>query len=249
MIILFQILYGGSAGLYILAFCLHLLKRRSGERAAGFAGLVCNLMALVSLYLDKGRLPIFEIFDVLLVVTFVLAGLVGIRRETGHTLPDIAFWAWLTVLLIMGSTLFFVFIPPHMNRIDVDYPFMLLFHGARVLGLAFILFASCHYIQYLVERNSPQIRGGTIHMGRNYAFLSVLLFLLAEYAGMIWCLEGWADVWHWSGGFFMSTAIVLYLVLILHLPAARRGYEKARGVIGGASGYLIAALMIIRHTT
>ena len=155
-------------------------------------------------------------------------------------------WVWMEILLLLAIVLFF---PkrPSPSLYDRNYLYLFLFFGFRKISLAVVLFAAAQFIQFRVERKRGIRGNGRLQKGRNFLLLGTLFFLTAEYSGIIWCQNGWGDFWHWSGGFFQSTLIVLYLMLALHLPGKGRHSEGIRSLVGGMSAFLMLTLIIIRH--
>lgn len=232
--------------LYGLAFCFHLFDRKAPEVFTGFSALGVNLLVLVVLIILSGHGPFFELFESFLLVTFILGCLGFFYPETGDRRPGLRMWVWMEILLLLTIALFF---PkrPSPALYDRTYLYLYLFFGLRKIALSALSFAAAQFIQFRVERKRGVRGKSRFQKGRNFLLLGTLIFLMAEYSGIIWCQNGWGDFWHWNGGFFQSTVIVLYLMLTLHLPGKGRQSEGIRSLIGGMSACLMLTLMILRH--
>jgi hypothetical protein len=230
---------------YASAFALRLLDFRRAEHLVGLLALVANAACLTLLTVSSGNFPVFELFESFLLATFVL-GLLGLfcaRPE--NRIPDTRTWVWLEILLLLFIILFSAknASPPVYDHNDL---YIVLFHGLRIITLSVMLFSSALYIQVRVERKRGVSANKTSHKGRNFLVLGAVLFLAAEYVGIIWCQNGWGDFWHWSAGFFQSTLIVLYLMLVFHVPGKNYRAEGIRSLLGGTSGFFVLGMILIR---
>ena len=121
--------------------------------------------------------------------------------------------------LVLFSVGLFLDKTPAASGFNHSYPWVIGFHGFRIATLAALLVASAHF---LAVRHLLKTAGAgasrILHPGRNYLLLAAVLFLTAEYCGLVWCQNGWGDIWHWSPGFFQSTLILLYLMVAFHVP-------------------------------
>ena len=230
---------------YALAFALRLLDLRRAEHRLGLMALAANAACLTLLTISSGNLPVFELFESFLLATFVL-GLLGLfctRPE--DRIPDIKTWVWLEILLLLFITLF-----SEKNASPAVYDhndlYIVMFHGLRIVTLSVMLFSSALFIQFRVDRKRGGSSNRTAHKGRNFLLLGALLFLAAEYVGILWCQNGWGDFWHWSAGFFHSTLIVLYLMLAFHVPGKNYRAESIRSLLGGMSGFFVLSMILIR---
>jgi len=237
--------YSATFLFYTAAFVLRLLDLRRAEHRVGLLALTANAACLALLAVSSGNLPVFELFESFLSATFVLGflGLFCARPE--NRIPDIRTRVWLEILLLLLITLFSDKSASH-DVYDHDNLYIALFHGLRIVTLSVMLFSSALFIQFRVERKRGVPANGTSHKGRNFLLLGAVIFLSAEYVGIIWCQSGWGDFWHWSAGFFQSTLIVLYLMLTFHVPGKTHRAENIRSLLGGMSGFFVLGMMLIR---
>jgi ABC-type transport system involved in cytochrome c biogenesis permease subunit len=230
---------------YGSAFALRLLDLRRAEYWVGILALVANAVCLTLLTVSSGNFPVFELFESFLLATFVL-GLLGLFcAGPEDRIPDTRTWVWLEILLLLFIILFSAKneSPPVYDHNDL---FIVLFHGLRIITLSVMLFSSALFIHARVERKRGAPANGTSHKGRNFLVLAAVLFLAAEYVGIIWSQNGWGDFWHWNAGFFQSTLIVLYLMLVFHVPGKNHRAEVIRSLLGCMSGFFALGMIIIR---
>jgi ABC-type transport system involved in cytochrome c biogenesis permease subunit len=237
--------YSAAFLFYASAFVLRLLDLRRAEHWVGLLALIANAACLMLLTVSSGNLPVFELFESFLLATFVL-GLLGLfcARPENRS-PDTRTWVWLEILLLLFIILFSAKrVSPAVY--DHNYLYIMLFHCLRIIALSVMLFSSALFIQVRVERKRGVSANGTSHKGRNFLVLGAVLFLAAEYVGIIWSQNGWGDFWHWNAGFFQSTLIVLYLMLVFHLPGKNNRAEGIRSVLGVMSGFFVLVMILIR---
>jgi hypothetical protein len=207
--------------------------------------MIVNGWALALIIIRSGHLPVFSVFESFLLVSFILGFMGLIARDWGKGKPTAGTWLWLETVILLGL-LWFVPRTPAINRYDYDYSWIVLFHGMRDVSLALVLFSSAHFIQSRLEGAKSVLGAGHFYRGRNYLLSGVIFFLISEFAGIIWCLNGWGDVWRWSTSFFQSTLIVLYFMLAFHVPGWNRHTDNAKSLIGSMSGFFMLILMAVR---
>lgn len=203
------------------------------------AGLLLNGWVLAAVTLVSGVAPVFEIFSGILFVAFFL-GLLGVffsQTEGGGV--RIGIWVWTEVLILLGVTLFFPKEPPPYRLHHADW-WVVLFHGFRCLALASACFAAAHFLVFRFGRGDRRALRPVFNQGRNFLLLSALFFLCAEYAGILWCQNGWGDFWHWSTAFFQSTIIILLLMSAFHPP----GKPALSNDIHALLGMMIPVVML-----
>ena len=230
---------------YVSTFALRLFDLRRAEQWVGLLALIANAACLTLLTVSSGNFPVFELFESFLLATFVLGllGLFCVKPE--NPIPDTRTWVWLEILLLLFIILFSTkSASPAVY--DHNYLYIVLFHGLRIITLSVMLFSSALFIQVRVERKRGVSANGTSHKGRNFLVLGAVLFLAAEYVGILWSQNGWGDFWHWNAGFFQSTLIVLYLMLVFHVPGKNARTENIRSLLGCMSGLFVLGMILIR---
>ena len=113
-------------------------------------------------------------------------------------------------------------------------------------ALSIILFSSAFIIQSRVEGKNPLPGANRFYQGRNFLLLGTILFLVSEYSAMVWCQNGWSDMWRWSDGHLQSVFIFLYLMLAFHIQERRKGPRGIRSLVAGMSGFVMLAFTVIR---
>jgi len=78
----------------------------------------------------------------------------------------------------------------------------------------------------------------------NGLLLSSIWF--SEYAGILWCLNGWGDFWRWNYGFLSSTFIMLYLMLVFHLPGKGLVSQRMHSITGAMNSLVFLGITVSR---
>ena len=237
--------YAGACFFYALALLLHLWKKRKLERASAAAGLVLNAMALGTVTLASGHLPVFNLFESLIFTAALITCLYFFFTRAEQRLPDLALWVLIEILLVLALALF----SPAMlavSRYDFVDPLVVCFFLFRVGALATILFSSACFIQARAAREDSGGAPDHFRLGRNFLLLGTIFFLASEYSGMVWCQNGWGDVWRWGGAHLLSVYVFLYLMLAFHIQEKKSGVRGIRSLVAGMSGVVLLALTVLR---
>jgi hypothetical protein len=141
------------------------------------------------------------------------------------------------ILLLIPKT-------PAPDQFDHDDLYVISFFGFRLLALGVMLFSSAQFIRATMVLKK---RHEYIRMGRDYLLLGTMFFLISEFAGILWCQNGWGDFWHWGRGFFQSTLILIYMMFVFHIPGKNSNSDRLRILAGSVSGFFVMTLMLIRH--
>ncbi|MBN2232847.1 MAG: hypothetical protein JW781_08530 [Deltaproteobacteria bacterium] len=243
--------------LFPTTFMLHaaaaLLARFStpGRGRAVMAAAVAVQCAWFGLHVRRhGVLPVFTPVEALQCAGMVL-GLLTLLAGPRTTAPTTVLrWAAIATTLMAGGA---IILPAPHPCFDYNHVYLpaVAFHVFRRLALAAALFSSALFIAAL-RRNGAEdgeIGTGAIlrHQGRNALLAALVLYLLSEDTGILWCLYGWADVWQWSPGFIISSAVLIYLMLALHLPGgSRRNGSSWYAVLGLLGGPLMLAAQLLK---
>ena len=220
-------------------------QRYSAEKYALWAGCACSASALAALIQGSGRVPVFEDFESMLLVTFLLGGLIAFCSPRGDSGTTVRRWGYIFVLILLC----FCLISPEshgQNEYLHHHGWVILFHVFRRIALALMLFASGFFFQHRKNGRKTVSDPAWHHLGRNYLILGAICFLISEYSGMIWCQIGWGDFWHWSSVFFHSTLVLLYLMIAFHVPGRNENAARIRSLLGGLSGVFFLAMTMIR---
>ena len=223
--------------LYSLTFLSCFTGLKIAELFTCSGATLISLFMLVYMYHSSGNLPVFDIFESFLLVSFIMgaSGLFVLFR--GDFSGKVRRWVWAEILLLFLIMLFF---PKEASAslYDRGYVYMVLFHMFRCIALALMLFSTAWFVQFIIQRELNERTSILAHQGRNYLVL---------YVGMIWCQNGWGDFWMWSKTFFQSTLVVFYLMLAFHIPGKSRKSEDIRCVIGGLSGVFFLTMVVVRN--
>lgn len=204
-----------------------------------------NLFELILLYNKSGNLPVFNVFESFLLISFIIGATGLFVLFKGDFSSEVRLWIWIEILILF---IIMVFCPKEASSplYDHGYVYIVLFHVFRCVSLALMLFATAWFIQFIIQREMDERISMLSLQGRNYLVLSAVFFLMGEYVGIIWCQKGWGDFWTWSQTFFQSTLVVLYLMLAFHIPGKGRKSADIRCVIGGLSGVFMLVLTLMR---
>ncbi len=201
--------------------------------------LIGHVWVLVSYGLQFSRLPVFNSIETLSSTAFVVGLLTLISYWRNPNQVSEQRWSLVIVVLLLVAALLCPSSPPCFDY-NHSYSYAVAFHLFRRLALALSLFASALFMSALVTtstaaQNAAQLR----FQGRNTIMVVALFYLLSEDVGIIWCLRGWGDVWHWSSGFMISTMVLVYLMLALHLPGGSRKPGLWYSLVGLSCGPLL----------
>ena len=198
--------------------------------------LITHASGLVLWSQQVAHLPIFTPAETLSSLGFIIALLtLGLYWRSQYRF-QIQLWTLIIISLLLTTAVLWPAAPPCFDY-NHSYIYALLFHLFRRLALALGLFASAIFISALTCRNSNSptainLRG----QGRLVIITATLAYLLSEDIGIIWCQKGWADIWRWSPGFMISTMVLIYLMLALHLPGGSRKPGNWYSLIGLSCG-------------
>jgi hypothetical protein len=231
--------------LFTLVLCFRLLGWTKLERLSAEVSLVGNGLLLGSIWYLSGHLPVFNLFESFLLTTFILGVLALVFTKEDNDRLGTRTWIWAEVILLFGILLFYPKVHAPKRFYDTDL-YVVLFHVGRAFALAVMLLASGLYIVFLrtSRRSSPQ--EVSLHMGRNFLVLGTILFLISEYAGILWCLDGWGDFWRWNYGFLSSAFIMLYLMLVFHLPGKGPVSQRMTSITGAMSSMVYLGIAVSR---
>jgi len=225
--------------LYLGTTILTWLKNSGWTRVLLLSALVGHVWALVSYGLQTGHIPVFNPFEALSSTAFVLGLLTLFSFWRNTQQLSVQRWCLAVIVLLLAAAILWPAAPPCFDY-NHSYGYAVVFHLFRRLALALALFAGAFFISALVTASTAIKTAAKLrHQGRNTIIAAVLIYLLSEDVGIIWCLRGWGVVWHWSPGFMISTMVLVYLMLALHLPGGSRKQGLWYSLIGLSCGPLM----------
>jgi len=230
---------------FILVLCFRLLGWIWLEKIFAWTALAGNGLLLGGIWGLSGHLPVFNLFESFLLTVFFL-GVLGLAFTQES--PDrfcSRTWIWAEVILLFGILLFYPKIQAPARFYDKDL-YVVLFHVGRAAALAVMLLASGLYAGFLRDSRRSSSQEDPLHMGRNFLVLGTILFLISEYAGVLWCLNGWGDFWRWSYGFLSSAFIMLYLMLVFHLPGRGPVSQRMTSIMGAMNSLVFLGIAVSR---
>jgi len=230
---------------FILVLAFRLLGWPRPERVFAWGAMVGNALLVGSLWVLSGHVPVFNIFESFLLTVFMLVVLTLVFTEQGPERLCIRTWIWAEVVVLFGILLFYPKTQAPERFYDKD-PYVVLFHVGRAAALAVMLLASGFYAEFLRISRRSSSQEDPLRMGRNFLVLGTILFLVSEYAGILWCLNGWGDFWRWNYGFLSSAFIMLYLMLVFHLPGKGSVSERMTSITGAMSSLVFLGITVSR---
>jgi hypothetical protein len=231
--------------LFTLVLCFRLLGWTKLERLSAQVSLVGNGLLLGSIWFSSGHVPVFNLFESFLLTTFILGVLVLVFTKEGLSRLCTRTWIWAEVILLFGILLFYPKTHAPERFYDKDL-YVVLFHVGRATALSAMLLASGFYAEFLRTFREPSLLEDSLHMGRNFLVLGAILFLISEYAGILWCLNGWGDFWRWNYGFLSSTFIMLYLMLVFHVPGKSPVSQRVTSITGAMNSLVFLGITVSR---
>ncbi len=233
---------------FLIAVFFNFRNNKSAEKISALIGTISCLIIVLTLTYASGRTPAFKLFESFMLAAFILGCLGLFYKNPTETPPNTRLWVWLEIVLIFIITLF-ADKTPSSSGYDYNNLLIALFHFFRVIVVSLTLFSSALYLQSrfdLKKDNSQAVSNA--HQGRNFLLLGAMLFLAAEYVGILWCLRGWGNFWHWSGTFFQSTLIVVFFMIAIHIPGSNYRKGSWRPNLGMICGPIVLIMQVIRST-
>jgi len=228
-----------------LVLCFRLLGWTRLERVFTWGTLVGNGLLVGSIWVLSGHVPVFNLFESFLLTVFILGMIALIFTDVTPERSCTRTWVWAEVILLFGILLFYPKTHAPERFYDKDL-YVVLFHVGRAAALAVMLLASGFYADFLRPSRRSSSQEDTLHMGRNFLVLGTILFLISEYAGIVWCLNGWGDFWRWNYGFLSSTFIMLYLMLVFHLPGRGLVSQRMHSITGAMNSLVFLGITVSR---
>lgn len=230
---------------YALTLLTCLFRWNGLSRFLSVTALALNASILAGISIVSRQPPVFEIFGGLLFVSFVLGILGEFSSPAEERSLSVKTWVWIQLLLLFSVTLFFPKEPPP-HHFHHTYVWVVLFHGFRGLALSFALFSAAYFIRFRGEPERRRAGNPLFRQGRNFLLLSAVAFLCGEYAGIVWCQNGWGDFWHWSPAFFQSTLMILCFMFAFHIPGKNPGSDDLRSVVAIMTPLLMLTVVVAK---
>jgi len=237
--------YTVAFALYAATLITSLLKWDRLSRLLSVTALTLTGCILAGISIASKQPPVFEGFSGLMFTAFVLGALGSFACRSEDKRMGVKAWVWIEVLLLFGIMLFFTKEPPP-HRFHHTYLWVVLFHGFRGVALSFALFSAAHFIGFRMEPERRRANNPLFGQGRNFLLLSAIAFLCGEYAGIVWCQNGWGDFWHWSPAFFQSTLIILCLMFAFHIPGKNPRSDDLRSVVAIMTPLVMLTVVVVK---
>jgi len=230
---------------FSMVLCFRLLGWTRLEIVFAWLTLIGNGLLLGVIWVLSGHLPVFSLFESFLLTSFILGMLALFFTDQGLDRFGTRAWVWAEVILLFAILLLYPKAPAPERFYDKDF-YVVLFHVGRAAALAVMLLASGFYGEFLRTFRRSSSQEDSLQLGRNFLVLGTILFLISEYAGILWCLNGWGDFWRWNYGFLSSTFIMLYLMLVFHLPGGGPASQRMTSITGAMNSLVFLGIAVSR---
>lgn len=205
-----------AAACFGLAMFLSAQRRSGAATIWGMTGTLAAGAAVGLVLWLEGRPPLFGVYEGVMNVALLLG--FGTLLAERISRARLGWRPWLT-----AATILLLSLPAQAGAEPdyymYDYVFTMIFFQSRIVVMALLLLAVCFYWTALdLNHNKHAYCFWLSHQGRNLLLLSGVFFLVGEFSGCIWALNGWGDSWQWSRGFFQSAAMFMGLMAGCHVP-------------------------------
>ncbi len=212
----YKIIIAAAFFAYLASIAVNRQGWKSYARLLSCSGLALTLTTALAGGLQTLRLPVYGLYETSLHMALVL-GLCLEFSAPGPGNARLRSFGRLIAAALLGLAWtaagdfkfdFYIY-----HSLTVQLFFFLRHTAAGIVLFACLLFAMARADIFLKKNNSAAIRQAV-----NTLIGGAVLFLGSEFAGTLWCMRGWGDIWHWSANFFESAALFLLLMLPLHIP-------------------------------
>lgn len=267
------LIYSTMVVLFTAALVLGLLKRERRGKLAGILGSVTCGAGVVWLMLSEQRLPLFGSLESVMYVSFILtlfANFASPRVEAAcKQRLFLVTHGVICLMLAVQATRpmefnadFFMY-----DNIWVNLFFNLRLNAAALLIWAAVLFMvgvwfwqgkdakdakdtkdvkdSIGSIESK-DRSDRATSDRLIHQGRNFLLSGIVVYLMSEWSGSLWCLNWLGETWQWTRGFLKAAIVFLLAMLASHLPISMAGSQRAKALFGILPGIYIF-FMLFQH--
>ncbi len=223
------------------------LASRQFVRSFYLCGTVLTGILVALLLWTMHRLPLFGAYEALIYTAFVTGVLeCSLGRNNGSSRRQ-SFIAGILTTLILLPLIFRTDLFPRPNFFLYADLNVACFFFCRLTALGMFTYAAISYLAATTFGGQDRMQRNADARGRNHLLLGAVIFLLSEFAGSLWCYEGWGDSWRWSANFFRSSMFFLLIMLGLHLPPKWKHAHTYTPLIGGVSCLSIVVCVLIRQ--
>lgn len=237
---------------FLTAFVLGALKRDRWSKIASILGSVACGAGLAWLVFSERRFPLFGSLESVVYVSFLLA-LLGrfaspiVEIVTKKRLALVTHGVICLMLAVQATRPmefnadFFMY-----DNLWVNLFFNLRLNAAGLLIWAAILFMVGAGFWQGKDTAVRETGDRLIYQGRNFLLAGIVVYLMSEWSGSLWCLNWLGDTWQWSRGFLKAAIIFLLAMLASHLPPSMAGSKKAKALFGICPGIYIFIMLFQR---
>lgn len=161
--------------LYFLLLLSRIIGSKIFELVTCVGSVLANLFVLIYIYNISGNLPVFNIFESFLLISFIMGANGLLVLFKGDFSIKVRKWVWIEILVLF-TIMTFSAKEASLPTYDHGYVYIVMFHGFRCVALAFMLFAAAWFIQFIIQRETDERTSMLAHQGRNYLLLATVFF-------------------------------------------------------------------------
>jgi len=249
------IVYSAMVVFFLTALVLGLLKQVRWGKFVGFLGSAACGAGVTWLMFSEQRLPLFGALESVMYVSFVLTLLAN------FTLPRVEAVCKQRLTLVTHGVICLLLAVQATRPMAFNADFFMydnlwvnLFFNLRLNAAGVLIWAAILFIVgvWFCEAKDAKKTSGRatsdrlIHQGRNFLLAGIVVYLMSEWSGSLWCLNWLGETWQWSRGFLKAAIIFLLAMIASHLPISMGGLPRAKALFGICPGIYIF-FMLFQH--
>ncbi|MDY0220624.1 MAG: hypothetical protein RBR67_05775 [Desulfobacterium sp.] len=249
------IVYSAMVVFFLTALVLGLLKQARWSKFAGLLGSVACGAGVAWLMFSEQRLPLFGAFESVMYVSFILT------LFANFTLPRVEAACNQRLFIVTHGVICLLLGVQATRPMAFNADFFMydnlwvnLFFNLRLNAAGFLIWAAILFMVGLrvcqgkdaKDRFDRATGDRLIHQGRNFLLAGIVVYLMSEWSGSLWCLNWLGETWQWSRGFLKAAIVFLLAMLASHLPLSLGGSPRAKALFGICPGIYIF-FMLFQH--
>ena len=246
------LIYSAMVVFFSSALFMGVFKRAIWSKSAGLMGSVACGAGLFWLMFSERRLPLFGSLESVVYVAFILTLLVRFASP----IVEIALKQRLLLVTHVVICLMLAVQATRPMEFNADF-FMYdnlwvnLFFNLRLNAAGLLIWAAILFMVgagFLPGKDTADRDAGDrlMYQGRNFLLAGIVVYLMSEWSGSLWCLNWLGETWQWSRGFLKAAIIFLLAMLASHLPHSLAGSQRAKALFGIFPGIYIFIMLFQR---
>lgn len=238
--------------LFTSALVLGVLKRDRWSKIFGLLGSIACGAGLAWLMFSEQRLPLFGSLESVVYVSFILTLLVR------FAVPVVEIASKLRLALVTHGVICLMLAVQATRPMEFNADFFMydnlwvnLFFNLRLNAAGLLIWAAILFMVgagFFTGKDTADRAAcdRTIYQGRNFLLAGIVVYLMSEWSGSLWCLNWLGETWQWSRGFLKAAIIFLLAMLASHLPHSMAGSHRAKALFGIFPGIYIFIMLFQR---